>query len=103
MRLLSPRFPLGFRLALPGALLAAMCLLGACDKHSAADIPESYGHGSSHQPNYSDHQVDSHNDSKSFSDTQGTRVAGKTGEGAERKTRPAESPSASQPGRFFPN
>ena len=52
-------------------VLALGCLLAACDRHSAAEVPESYGHGSSHQKSYNDHQVDSRNHSASFSDTRG--------------------------------
>jgi hypothetical protein len=52
-------------------LLSIGCLLAACDRHSATEVPESYGHGSSHEKSYSDHQVDSRNHSASFSDTRG--------------------------------
>ena len=52
-------------------LLALAGLLAACDRHSAAEVPDSYGHGSSHQKSYSDHQVDSRDHSSSFSDTRG--------------------------------
>ena len=55
-------------------LLALGCLLAACDRHSAADVPESYGHGSSHQKSYTDHQVDSLGHSASFSDTRGVNA-----------------------------
>jgi hypothetical protein len=52
-------------------LLAAGCLLAACDRHSDAEVPDSYGHGSSHQKSYTDHQIDSLKHSDSFSDTRG--------------------------------
>jgi hypothetical protein len=52
-------------------LLALGTLLAACDRHSDAEVPDSYGHGSSHQKSYSDHQIDSRNHSASFSDTRG--------------------------------
>ncbi len=51
-----------------GCTLAA---LAACDRHSATEVPESYGHGSSHEKSYSDHQIDSRPHSASFSDTRG--------------------------------
>ena len=57
------------------------------DRHSAEDVPESYGHGSAHQRNYDNHQIDSHEDSKSFSDTQGLPEAGGS-------TGPGEAPKA---------
>jgi hypothetical protein len=61
-----------FRHAAPAALLLGLgCLLDACDRHSAAEVPDSYGHGSSHEKSYSDHQIDSRNHSSSFSDTRG--------------------------------
>jgi hypothetical protein len=60
------------RQAAPAALLLALGgLLGACDRHSATEVPESYGHGSSHAKSYSDHQIDSRSHSASFSDTRG--------------------------------
>jgi hypothetical protein len=57
--------------ALAALLLGAGGLLAACDRHSAAEVPDSYGHGSSHEKSYSDHQIDSRNHSSSFSDTRG--------------------------------
>lgn len=89
--------PLGFAVA----LMASACLLAACDRHSAAELPESYGHGSSHQKSFTDHQPDSRNDSRSFSDTQGieTKEEGKSAP----TERPAASPTSTAPGHFFPN
>jgi hypothetical protein len=56
-------------------LLALGALLGACDRHTAGEAPESYGHGSSHDKSYSDHQIDSRDHSASFSDTRGQDAA----------------------------
>ena len=53
--------------------LAAAAALAACDRHSAEEVPENYGHGSSHERVVPDHKVDSSHDSKSFSDTAGTK------------------------------
>ncbi len=38
-------------------MLALACAFAACDRHSAAEVPESYGHGSSHEKSYTDHQI----------------------------------------------
>ena len=54
-------------------LLAALAALAACDRHSAEEAPENYGHGSSHERIVPDHKIDSSHDSKSFSDTAGTK------------------------------
>ena len=102
MRPLLPRFFLGSKLVFSGALLAAVCLLGACDGHSDKEAPEGYGHGSSHSDSYHTHQIDSHPDSSSFSDTRGTD-AGETQAGNGEQAAPAASPGPSQPGRFFPS
>ena len=45
-------FPAAAPLGRAAALLASGCLLAACDRHSADELPESYGHGSSHQKSY---------------------------------------------------
>ncbi len=102
MRPIFPRPSLRSRLGFACALLAAGGLLGACDKHSADEIPESYGHGSSHAKSYSNHQLDSRKESASFSDSAGME-AGREHEGAEHKAAPGESPKPSEPGRFFPS
>ena len=57
--------------ALVFGLLAAGCLLGACDRHRADEVPESYGHGSSHQKSFDRHQTDSRDGSRHFSDSKG--------------------------------
>ena len=55
-----------------GVLLAGLSLVGAaCDGHSAREVPESYGHGSSHQVSVTDHEVDSENHTDHYSDTYG--------------------------------
>lgn len=101
MRPLFPQFSVRSWLGLSCALLAA-ALLGACDGHSPQEIPESYGHGSSHDKSYKDHQTDSHPESRSFSDTEGVYTNGETDE-TKRKPQPNGSPGASQlPARFFP-
>ena len=56
-----------------GLLSAALGAFVACDRHSAEEVPENYGHGSSHDRTIPDHQVDSSYHSKSFSDTAGTK------------------------------
>ena len=100
MRPLSSCLSIRLWLGVSCALLAAG-LLGACDGHSAQEVPESYGHGSSHDKSYKDHQTDSHSDSRSFSDTEGVYTNGETDE-TKHKAEPNGSPGASQPGRFFP-
>ena len=102
MRPLLPRFSLRSKLGFSCALLAGVCLLGACDGHSDQEVPESYGHGSSHSASYDTHKIDSHSGSDSFSDTNGTESGEKSRAGNGEKAAPAASPGASQPGRFFP-
>ena len=78
-------------------LLAAAAVFAACDRHSAEEVPENYGHGSSHERVTPDHQVDSKYPSKSFSDTAGTKD-----ESAEAApAAPAGSPSPTPAPRFF--
>lgn len=86
-------------------LFAAAFALAACDRHSAQEVPESYGHGSAHadavdKMSYIDHGVDSSKASKfHFSDTQGTE-AEKTAEPAPAaKSSPA--PASTPAGHFF--
>ena len=58
-------------LAVRAALvLAAVGLFAACDGHSADEVPENYGHGSSHERKTPDHQADSTGHDH-FSDTVG--------------------------------
>ena len=100
MQLLSAHFFRRLPLGHASSLLALVCLMAACDRHSATEVPESYGHGSSHQESYTDHQIDSRRDSRSFSDTQGIKV---TKEGQPPSAdQPSASPAANAPGRFFP-
>lgn len=42
----------------------------ACDRHPAGEAPESYGHGSSRESSYTNHQIDS-SGAKHFSDSTG--------------------------------
>ena len=81
-------------------LVAVGCLLGACDRHKAADLPESYGHGSSHQKEYDRHEPDSRNGSRHFSDSKGVSPAV-----ANDDATPGASatPDSSDAGRMFPN
>ena len=73
-------------------------LLAACDRHSATEVPESYGHGSSHQTSFTDHEIDSRKGTHSFSDTQGLQAD----EAKPAAATPAVSPAGTtQPG-FFP-
>ena len=99
MRLLPSRFPSLLRIGFSCAVLAAVCLLGACDRHSAEEVPESYGHGSSRNRNFNNHAIDSENGTHSFSDTQGTAKEGVHPEGHEPEKK-AEADKES--GRFFP-
>lgn len=101
MRPHFPRFSLRSRLGL-GCVLLAAGLLGACDRHSATDVPESYGHGSAHQRNYDNHQLDSLRESKSFSDTQGLPAeGGSTGPGEAPKSAPVNSSPNPKPSKRF--
>ena len=86
-----PRFSRLARFCRSGVLTLALTALGAaCDRHSAAEAPESYGHGSRHNEEqdarYTDHRIDSRKESKHFSDSQGvetnSREAGRA-DGAE--------------------
>ena len=75
-----PRFSRLVRLCRHGVLLVGLCLLGAaCDGHSAAEPPESYGHGSSHQPSVTDHAIDSQNHTNHYSDTYGVSQEAEAG------------------------
>lgn len=103
MRPIFPRLSLRPRFGRACVLLAAVGLLGACDRHSADEVPPSYGHGSSHANSFDTHSLDAHRGSKSFSDSVGTEAEGPgEHEGAEHKAEPAGSPGEAQPGRFFP-
>ena len=109
MRPPLPRFFLRFRPGFACALLLAAGGLGACDRHSATEVPESYGHGSSHQRNYDNHRIDSHSNlfngkpSKSLSHPPGSREQNHPGDHRDPKAAPGASASPAQPGRFFPN
>ncbi len=77
-------------------LLAVVAVFGACDRHSAEEAPENYGHGSSHERISPDHQIDSTSGTHSFSDTVGTKE-----EQAETDRRgPAATPSPAPAGHF---
>ena len=99
MQPFSTRFfrPPFFAVAL--ALLAASCLLGACDRHRAEDLPESYGHGSSHQKAYDRHENDSRDGTLHFSDTKGVNPGGEKDESNAAPT-PKPGEKASSP--MFP-
>ena len=104
MRPFFSRLFLGSRLGLSCALVAMAGLFGACDGHSPQDVPESYGHGSSHSDSYKTHQTDSHPHTDSFSDTRGINAGQSQEPGGEHNaTPPAASPEASQSPHFFPN
>ncbi len=101
MQPLSPRFT---RCRAPFVhavvVLALGGLLAACDRHSAAEVPESYGHGSNHEGSYTDHQIDSRRDSRSFSDTHGIDLSKEDKPAA---AAPAATPAGTAaPGHFFP-
>ena len=88
------------------ALFAVAGALAACDKHSAEEVPESYGHGSAHadpgdaDKSYTDHHADSTGQFH-FSDTQGTADV----PGAEPSAAPAATsspaPASTPAGHFF--
>ena len=103
MRPLFPRLSLRARLGFSCALLLAAGLSGGCDRHSAAEVPESYGHGSNRarEVDFKSHQTDSRTGSHSFSDTQGAPEASEHEPQGEHKV-PGESPSPDKPDRFFP-
>ena len=79
-------------------LLAAGGLLGACDRHSADELPESYGHGSGHNKSYDRHEPDSRRGSKHFSDSKGFDPEKAT----ETAPEPTATPGATDSGRMFP-
>ena len=80
-------------------LLAAGCLLGACDRHSAADLPESYGHGSSHQKAFDRHETDSRDGSHHFSDSRG----GDPGAAGDESSEPTPKPGGTASAPMFPS
>ncbi len=102
---MQPSFPRFSRFVRSGALLLVLTALGAaCDRHSAAEAPESYGHGSRHSAaddytehrDYTDHQIDSRKQSNHFSDSKGIepeaeRAGG--GEGSAVTPKPNEKPA----------
>ena len=88
-----PDFSLILRAAL---LIGAAAAFGACDRHSAEEVPENYGHGSSHERVSPDHQIDSSTGSHSFSDTVGTKEEPAEGESHT----PAGSPGPTPTGHF---
>ncbi len=100
MQPFSTRFSRRSLLAHAGVLLAAGCLLGACDRHSADDLPESYGHGSSHKKQYNRHATDSNPGGKHFSDTKGIEPGEQRHEAA---AEPTATPGATVAGQMFPN
>ena len=100
MRPLLSRFSLSSRLGLSCALAAAACLFGACDEHSTQDVPESYGHGSSHSDSFDTHQTDSRPHSDSFSDTRGINAGQANEPAGEHAANPAASPSPHEEDRF---
>ena len=97
---MQPFLPLFFRRSLLApalALLAAGGLLSACDRHSADDLPESYGHGSGHRPSFDRHETDSRSGGKHFSDSQGLDP------GKAKEPEPTGKPGANDSGRMFPS
>ena len=104
-----PRFSRFVRLGRSGALLLALMAFGAaCDRHSATEAPESYGHGSRHTPldDYKDHRIDSRKESNHFSDSKGIepeaeRAGGREGSAVTPKSneKPATTPNPMGLGR----
>ncbi len=105
MHPLLSRFSHRSLLAHAFVLLAAGGLLGACDRHSADDLPESYGHGSGHnksknrEANYERHETDSRRGSKHFSDSKGLDPE----KAKESAPEPTAKPGATDAGRMFPS
>ena len=87
------------------ALFAVAGTLAACDRHSAQEVPESYGHGSAHadvagKESFTDHHVDSQASSQfHFSDTQGTEAV-PSAEPAS-SPQPSPAPAGTPAGHFF--
>ena len=77
-------------------LLIAVGAFSACDRHSATEVPENYGHGSSHERANPDHQADSRGE-RHFSDTAGM----KDEEAGESHEKPAPSPTPSPANRVL--
>ena len=100
MRPLLSRFSLVSKLGLSCAFAAAACLFAACDGHSPQDVPESYGHGSSHSDSFDTHQTDSRPRSESFSDTRGINAGTINESGGEHNPAPNAAPSPHQEDRF---
>jgi hypothetical protein len=85
------------------ALFAVAGALAACDRHSASEVPESYGHGSAHADaagveSYDDHRVDS-NGPRHFSDTQGTETDARSE--APAAASPSPTAAGTPKGHFF--
>ncbi len=100
----NPRFVGFVRLCRCGVLLLALSALGAaCDRHSADEVPESYGHGSAHGVvDYKGHQIDSRTQSNHFSDSQGLKVEGgvpERPEGGAAERQPGSTPNPMGIGR----
>ena len=100
MRPLLSRFSLVPRLGLSCALVAAACLFGACDGHNPDEVPESYGHGSSHTDSFDTHKTDSHPGSESFSDTRGINARASGESAGEHNASSAATPAPHQEDRF---
>lgn len=100
MQPFSPRFSRRSLLAHACVLLAAGGLLGACDRHSADDLPESYGHGSSHNKSYERHETDSRAGGHHFSDSKGLSPEQQKDKAAPG---PVDKPDTTDAGRLFPS
>lgn len=61
----------------------------ACDRHPAGEAPEGYGHGSSHEISYSNHEIDSTNGTRHFSDSAGV----------DGKSKAAPAPASAEPAK----
>ena len=89
MRLFLSNSRVASTLAVRAALvLAAVGLFAACDRHSAEEVPENYGHGSSHDRKTPDHQADSTGHDH-FSDSVGLPKEEAKQENAEPKPAPS--------------
>lgn len=95
-----PRFSRPFFLVYAALVLAVGCLLGACDRHSADDLPESYGHGSSHNKSYERHETDSRVGGHHFSDSKGLSPEKEHDKAAPG---PIDKPDTTDAGRMFPS
>ena len=94
----APTFPRLSSLWRLASIVAVGCALAACDRHSAEEVPESYGHGSGQRRSYENHKTDSQMGTHHFSDTTGTDTEESH---TERGGHPTASPAGTPAGHLF--